>query len=106
MGQGRGQSSQAGTSGTQGRVYAITRHAELTDQSVIQSIFYSLVYRQRVLFDYGASRSFVAASCVKDLGLEVKTLEEPLHMSSPLGVRVSDDKIYRSVSSSQGFYSP
>ena len=29
------------------------------------------------------------ASCVKDLGLKVETLEEPLHVSSPLGTRVS-----------------
>ena len=48
----------------------------------------------RVLFDSGASRSFIVASCVKDLGLEVETLEEPLHVSSPLGTRVSVDKIY------------
>ena len=30
---------------------------------------------------------------MKDLGLEVETLEEPLHVSSPLGTRVSVDKI-------------
>ena len=44
-------------------------------------------------FDYGASHSFIVASCVKDLGLEVETLEEPLHVSSPLGTRVRVDKI-------------
>ena len=32
---------------------------------------------------------------MEDLGLEVETLEEPLHVSSPLGARVSVDKIYR-----------
>ena len=47
------------------------------------------------MFDSGASHSFIVASCVKDLGLEVKTLEEPLHVSSPIGTRVSVDKIYR-----------
>ena len=31
---------------------------------------------------------------MKDLGLEVETLEESLHVSSPLGTRVSVDKIY------------
>ena len=46
-----------------------------------------------MLFDYGASHSFVVASCVKDLGLEVETLEEPLHMNSTLGTKVSVDKI-------------
>ena len=32
---------------------------------------------------------------MKDLSLEVRTLEEPLHVSSPLGDRVSVDKICR-----------
>ena len=32
---------------------------------------------------------------MKDLGLEVKTSEEPLHVSSPLGARVSVDQICR-----------
>ena len=30
---------------------------------------------------------------MKDLGLEVETLEESLHVSSPLGTRVNVDKI-------------
>ena len=45
-----------------------------------------------MLFDSGASLSFIAVSCVKDLGLEVETLEEPLHVSSPLGTRVNVDQ--------------
>ena len=48
-----------------------------------------------MLFDSGASHSFIAASCVKDLGLEVETLEKPLHVSSPLGTRVNIDQICR-----------
>ena len=47
------------------------------------------------MFDSNASHSFIASSCVKDMGLEVETLEEPLHASSPLGTRVSIDKICR-----------
>ena len=47
----------------------------------------------RVLFDFGVSHSFIAASCVKDLGLEVETLEKPLHVSSPFGTRVRVDMI-------------
>ena len=46
-----------------------------------------------MLFDYGVSHSFIVASCVKDLGLEVETFEELLHVSSPLGTRVRVDKI-------------
>ena len=40
-----------------------------------------------MLFDSGASHSFIAASVVIELGLEVQTLEEPLYVSSPLGIR-------------------
>ena len=47
----------------------------------------------KILFDSGASHSFVAASSVDVLGLEVETLDEPLYVSSPLGTRVSVDKI-------------
>ena len=49
----------------------------------------------RLLFDYGASHSFIAASCVRELGLEVEILEKPLYVSSPLGIRVSVDRICR-----------
>ena len=41
----------------------------------------------RVLFNLGASHSFIAASVVIELGLEVEALEEPLYVSSPLGIR-------------------
>ena len=47
-----------------------------------------------MLFGSGASHSFIVASCVKDLGLKVETLEEPLHLSSPQGTRVKVDHIY------------
>ena len=40
-----------------------------------------------MLFDYGVSHSFIAALVVIELGLEVETLEEPLYVSSPLGIR-------------------
>ena len=39
-----------------------------------------------MLFDSGASHSFIAVSVVIELGLEVETLEEPLYVSSPLGI--------------------
>ena len=48
-----------------------------------------------ILFDFGVSHSFIVASCVKELGLKVKTLENPLFVSSPLGTRVSVDLICR-----------
>ena len=87
MSQGRGRGPQEGTSGVQGRVYSITSPTESADHPVIQGTF--LLYRlwARVLFDSGASHSFIATSIVIELGLEVEALEEPLYVSSPLGIR-------------------
>ena len=95
MGRGRGQGSQAETSGTQGRVYAITPQTEPVNQLVIQSMFLLSRLWAKILFDSGVSHSFVAASSVNVLGLEVETLDEPLHVSSPLGTRVRIDQICR-----------
>ena len=49
----------------------------------------------RVLFDSGALHSFIAASCVRVLGLEVETLDKSLHVSSPLGTKARIDRICR-----------
>ena len=89
MGQGRGRGPQAGTSGVQGRVYAITLPIDSADQLVIQGTFFLSRLWERVLFDYGSSHSFTAALVVKELGLEVEALEEPLYVSSPLGIRAT-----------------
>ena len=87
MGRGRGRGPQAGTSGIQGHVYAVIPQAESADQPVIQGTFLLSRLWARVLFDSGASHSFIVASVVIELGLEVKALEEPLYVSSPLGIR-------------------
>ena len=44
---------------------------------------------ENILFYYGASHSFIVASCVRELGLGVETLEEQLYVSSPLGTKES-----------------
>ena len=48
-----------------------------------------------MLFDFGASHSFIAASVVTELSLEVETLEEPMYVSSPLGIRARIGMICR-----------
>ena len=48
-----------------------------------------------MLFDSGASHSFIVASVVIELGLEVETLEEPLYVSSPLAIRARIGMICR-----------
>ena len=80
-------------SGTQGRVYAITPQNKIADYSVIHGTFLLFHLWARVLFDFGASHSFIAALCVKERGLEVETFEKSLHVSSPLGTRVRIDHI-------------
>ena len=95
IGKGRGRGPRAGTSGVQGRVYAITPQAESADQPAIQGTFLLSRLWAKVLFDSGASYSFIAASVVIELGLEVETLEKPLYVSSLLGIRARIGMICR-----------
>ena len=60
---------------------------------MIQGTFLLFPLWARVLFDSGASHSFIAASCVRVLCLEIETLDEPLHVSSPLGTKARIDRI-------------
>ena len=95
MSQGRRQGPQAGTSRVQGLVYVITSPTELAEQPVIQDTFLLSRLWARVLFDSGASHSFIVASVVIELGLEVEALEEPLYVSSLLGIRARIGMICR-----------
>ena len=95
MGRGRGQSLPTKTSGIQGLVYVIIPQTVPADQSAIQGMFMLSRLWARVLFDYGALHSFIIASVLRELGLEVETLEEPLYVGSPLGTRVSVNLICR-----------
>ena len=95
MGQGRRRGPQEGTSGIQGCVYVVIPPTELVDQPVIQGTFLLSRLWARVLFDSGASHSFIAASIVIELGLEVEALEKPLYVSSPLGIRARIGMICR-----------
>ena len=78
-----------------GRVYAVIPPAEPADHQVIQGTLLLSRLWIRVLFDYGASHSFITASVVVELGLEVETLEEPLYVSSPLGIKARIGMICR-----------
>ena len=87
MGRGRGRGPQVGTPRVQGRVYAITPPAKSAYQLFIQGMFLLSRLWARVLFDSGVSHSFIVASIVIELGLEVEALEDPLYVSSPLGIK-------------------
>ena len=60
---------------------------------MIQGTFLLFHLWARVLFDSDASHSFIVASYVRVLGLEVETLDEPLHVSSPLGTKARLNRI-------------
>ena len=72
---------------------ACLHHHTTVNQSVIQGMFLLSHLCAKILFDFGASHSFVAASSIDVLCLEVETMEESFHVSSPLGTRVRIDKI-------------
>ena len=95
VGRCRGRGPKAGKSMVQGRVYAVTSQAESIDHPVIQGTFFLSRVWARVLFDSGASHSFIAASVVIELGLEVETLEDTLYVSSLLGIRARIGMICR-----------
>ena len=78
------------------RIYVVVPPTEPVHQSVIQGMFLLSCLWARILFDSSASHSFIISSGVRELGLEVETLEKPLYVSSPLGTRVSVDLICRS----------
>ena len=58
-------------SGFQGRVYVVIPSAEPVDQPIKQGTFFLSRLWARVLFDYGASHSFIATSVLIEWGLEV-----------------------------------
>ena len=58
-------------------------------------MFLFLQLLTRVAFKLDASYSFIVASCVMDLGLEVKAFREARYRCSSLGCRVRDDLIGR-----------
>ena len=69
--------------------------AEHTGQPDMQGMFILLHLLTRVAFELNASYSFINASCVTDLGLEVEAFREAMCGCSSLGCRVRVDLIGR-----------
>ena len=69
--------------------------AEHTKQSDMQGTFLLLHSLTRVAFELDASYSFINASCVTDLDLEVEAFREDMCSCSSLGCRVRVDLIGR-----------
>ncbi|XP_028117074.1 uncharacterized protein LOC114314786 [Camellia sinensis] len=65
-------------------MYALQEEEDVGNPSVIQGMLILMNSWVKVLFDSGASHSFISTVCVSSLGLEPKTLEMAMSVSSPL----------------------
>ena len=77
-----------------GRVFALTGEEYEPEQNMEENpavieglliLYNSLI---RVLFDTGASHSFISSACVESLGLESENLSTTLNITTPLGESV------------------
>ncbi|XP_059664179.1 uncharacterized protein LOC132309945 [Cornus florida] len=83
---------------TQGRVFALTPAESPSSPSVVSGMFLVSHSWARVLFDSGASYSFIASSFARALGLEVSQLDRPLCVDTPIGGSVALSRVCRSCS--------
>ncbi|XP_028104310.1 uncharacterized protein LOC114303363 [Camellia sinensis] len=82
--------------GATGRVFALQEGEDDGNPSVIRGILILMNSCVQVLFDSGASHSFISASCVATLGLEPEQLETPMSVASPLGGQTRVDLVFKS----------
>ncbi|KAJ9699024.1 hypothetical protein PVL29_007877 [Vitis rotundifolia] len=78
---------------TAGRVFALTPTEPEDDALLVEGML--LVYSTwvRVLFDTGATHSFISASCANALGLKIERVENLLLIESPMGINSRVDRI-------------
>ncbi|RVW98093.1 Transposon Ty3-I Gag-Pol polyprotein [Vitis vinifera] len=76
-----------------GRVFALTPTEPEEDALLVEGMI--LVYSTwvRVLFDTGATHSFISASCANALGLKSERVENLLLIESPMGTNSRVDRI-------------
>ncbi|XP_058202902.1 uncharacterized protein LOC131317362 [Rhododendron vialii] len=84
--------------GTQGRIFNINTSAspsvsQAPETSVVRGTFLLFNSFARVLFDSGASHSFIVASFVCALELDTENLDSPLFVETPLGGKSSLNRI-------------
>ncbi|XP_058208134.1 uncharacterized protein LOC131321144 [Rhododendron vialii] len=84
--------------GTQGHVFNINTNAspsvsQAPETSVVRGTFLLFNSFARVLFDSGASHSFIATSFVYALELDIENLDSPLFVETPLGGKSSLSRI-------------
>ena len=73
----------------------MVQRLSIQSSPICRGTFLLLHLLTRVAFKFDASCSFIVASCVMDLGLEVKAFIEARYRCSSLGCRVRVDLIAR-----------
>ncbi|XP_050238318.1 uncharacterized protein LOC126687806 [Mercurialis annua] len=93
-GRGTGQNSQA--EGSQARVFALNPQEAQASNAVVQGIFTIAFMDALVLFDPGATHSFVSPSCAIKMGKQPAYLQNPLSVATPMGESMDADIVYSS----------
>ena len=79
---GRGGGQQQGQA-SQARAYALPQVPEAVEPSVVRGTIPFLSTWALVLFDTGASRSFISARFARMLDFHVESLDEPIFVDTP-----------------------
>ncbi|XP_050233220.1 uncharacterized protein LOC126681708 [Mercurialis annua] len=93
-GRGTGQNSQA--EGSQARVFALNPQEAQASNAVVQGIFTIASMDALVLFDPGATHSFVSPSFAIKMGKQPAYLQNPLSVAMPMGESMDADIVYSS----------
>ena len=79
----------------QGRVYAIGQKENSAEPGMVEGTFLVFNSWAKILFDSGASHSFISKTFASILGLEFEFMKSPMKIGSPLGSIRKVDKICR-----------
>ncbi|XP_050217496.1 uncharacterized protein LOC126668333 [Mercurialis annua] len=93
-GRGTGQTSQAG--GIQARVFALNPQEAQASNAVVQGTFPIISPDALVLFDPGATHSFISPSFASKLGVQPAYLKNPVSVATLVGESVEVSIVYRS----------
>ncbi|CAL8153028.1 unnamed protein product [Prunus armeniaca] len=81
---------------TQGRVYVMGNVTDQTEPKTIEGMFLVFNSWAKVLFDCGATHSFISTSFASMLELDSENMKPSLLIGSPLGGSLEVDKVCRS----------
>ncbi|XP_050217605.1 uncharacterized protein LOC126668454 [Mercurialis annua] len=95
-GGGRGTVQNSQAEGSQARVFALNPQEAQASNAVVQGIFTIASMDALVLFDPGATHSFVSPSFVIKMGKQPAYLKSPLSVSTPIGEIMDADIVYLS----------